>query len=215
MGADSILLWRHGLTDFNAQGRIQGSSDIPLNEVGHGQARLVAPHIAAIKPGRIICSPLIRARQTAAEVTRLVGVDAHVDPRLTERNFGEWEGLTREEIAARDPEQSAVWRAGGQPEGVGVETKQSVGARVVAAIEEASGQMNGGRLLVVAHGAAIACGLAVLMETDAEWNGLGGLENCHWVYVSRQDNRTPRWRLEGYNRWMAKATDPVRNLEVD
>ena len=215
MTADRILLWRHGQTDYNLAWRIQGSTDIPLNAVGLGQARYVAPHIAAAGPAHFVASPLQRAYATALEAARLVDREVATDARLQERCFGQFEGLTRTEIAERYPREFAQWRAGEEPVGVGVETKEHVGARVAAAITEASEGMDGGLLVVTAHGAAITCGLGVLLGCGADWQGLGGLDNCHWAMLQRRKNGNVQWRRTGFNRFLADEHDPVKNFEVE
>jgi probable phosphoglycerate mutase len=93
-----LALVRHGPTLWNAQGRIQGKTDIPLSEEGVSQmARLRLPQ--DFSSARAFVSPLQRARQTAA----LLGIENPViDARLAEHDWGDWEGLTREEILARD-----------------------------------------------------------------------------------------------------------------
>ena len=92
-----IAFLRHGPTDWNAQGRIQGHTDIGLSDSGAAKmAGLRLP--ASIAATRIFASPLSRARQTAA----LLGLDDPVlDARLREQHWGNWEGLTRDEILAR------------------------------------------------------------------------------------------------------------------
>ena len=69
-----LILWRHGQTDYNSQGRIQGQVDIPLNETGRDQARRAADGIAALGPTRIVSSPLARARATAEVLASLTGL---------------------------------------------------------------------------------------------------------------------------------------------
>ena len=93
-----VALLRHGPTEWNEQGRIQGRIDIPLSEAGRAKmAALVPPE--GFETARAFSSPLLRARETAA----LMGfADAAQDERLAEHYWGEWEGLTREEILARD-----------------------------------------------------------------------------------------------------------------
>jgi len=93
-----IALLRHGPTDWNEQGRIQGRIDMPLSEAGRTKiAGLLPPK--GFERARAFVSPLARARQTA----RLLGLsDPIIDERLSEHHWGEWEGLTREEILARD-----------------------------------------------------------------------------------------------------------------
>lgn len=93
-----IAFLRHGPTDWNEQGRIQGRIDMPLSEAGRARmARLLPPQ--GFETVRAYVSPLWRARETA----QLIGLaNAVIDERLSEHHWGEWEGLTREEILARD-----------------------------------------------------------------------------------------------------------------
>ena len=204
MSAGRVVLWRHGQTDLNVQGRIQGSQDFPLNDVGRAQAAAISGEIAAMEPVRILSSPLSRASDTAQCVADRAGVPIELDVRLQERNYGEWEGLNREEILERDPVQYEVWRNGGHPVGVGVEPNSVLGERFGAAVAEASMQMSGGTLLVAAHGAAIRAGIATLLGFNSDiWSGLRGLDNCHWAMLIPQDNRSPQWCLTHYNQLAA------------
>jgi broad specificity phosphatase PhoE len=102
-----LALLRHGPTGWNAQGRIQGHTDIPLSDEGLARMRTFGPP-AAFERARVFVSPLRRARQTA----EALGLgDAIWDVRLMEQNWGRWEGLNRTEILARDGE-DAFQRAG-------------------------------------------------------------------------------------------------------
>jgi Fructose-2,6-bisphosphatase len=95
-----IALLRHGPTEWNAEGRIQGSIDTPLSEEGRALMRSLLPP-AGFENTRRYCSPKLRARQTAA----CLGLDYPVlDGRLIEQSWGDWEGLTRAEMIARDGE---------------------------------------------------------------------------------------------------------------
>jgi broad specificity phosphatase PhoE len=102
-----LALIRHGPTEWNAQKRVQGSIDIPLSEAGRVRmAGLLPPK--GFETVRAFASPRIRARQTAA----LLGIENPIiDDRLAEQNWGQWEGLTREQMLARDG-QDAFERAG-------------------------------------------------------------------------------------------------------
>ena len=102
-----IAFLRHGPTDWNAEGRIQGSIDMPLSAAGRAKmAGLLPPQ--GFETARAFTSPLLRARETAA----LLGlINAVPDARLAEHHWGEWEGMTREEILARDGADAFV-RAG-------------------------------------------------------------------------------------------------------
>ncbi|MES2293038.1 MAG: histidine phosphatase family protein [Pseudomonadota bacterium] len=102
-----IALLRHGPTGWNAQGRIQGRTDIPLSDEGLAKMRELSPP-APFEQMRAFVSPSRRARQTA----EALGLrDAIWDPRLMEQNWGSWEGLSRADILARDGE-DAFQRAG-------------------------------------------------------------------------------------------------------
>ncbi|MEJ1157850.1 histidine phosphatase family protein [Prosthecomicrobium sp. N25] len=113
---------RHGQTDWNAAGRLQGSQDIPLNDLGRSQAarngRTLAAHLVEIgrAPGdyRYVASPLGRARATMEIVRAELGLDPagyETDPRLSEVSFGSYEGYTYDDIAAEAPETYRSLRA--------------------------------------------------------------------------------------------------------
>jgi probable phosphoglycerate mutase len=106
---------RHGLTDWNAAGRLQGHLDIPLNQTGRVQAAQCGQilHALLAREGRLaadldcVSSPLSRARETMEIMRAALGVAAAgygVEPRLTEISFGEWEGLTYAEVMQREPD---------------------------------------------------------------------------------------------------------------
>lgn len=111
MDVTRILLVRHGETDWNATGRIQGHSDTPLNAAGYEQARRVARRLAREPVQALYSSDLARAFQTATAIGQTLGLPVVTSPRLRERQYGVWEGLTAAEIQARFPEQFAEWRA--------------------------------------------------------------------------------------------------------
>ena len=154
-----IYFLRHGETDWNREGRLQGHRDIPLNDTGRGQARrhgrilreMLAAHDLDARHVPMVASPLSRAHETARIVLDELGLAADrlgFDDRLKEIAYGEWEGLTRAEIASRDPEGQAgnladPWNfapAGG-------ESYRALSARVAAWLGEQDGDV-----IVVAHG---------------------------------------------------------------
>lgn len=144
-----LVLWRHGETDHNVAGRVQGRVDVPLNATGTAQAVQAARALAALRPSRIVSSPLARARATAQVLAEELGggtgaaVPVDVVEDLVERSFGAWEGLTRTQIETGWPEAAQVWRAGGDPQGVGVETRAHAAARVGSAIESLMARAGG------------------------------------------------------------------------
>ena len=117
-----LIFLRHGETDWNAEGRLQGRQDIPLNAKGRHQAEKVGRTVARIlgpaglsAPNlQFLCSPMSRARQTmeiARAAMKLPIHDYGLDERIVELTFGEWEGLTWPEVKARAPD-AASWREG-------------------------------------------------------------------------------------------------------
>ncbi|WP_022919283.1 histidine phosphatase family protein [Ruania albidiflava] len=200
MTAATVLLWRHGQTDYNSGGRLQGQVDIPLNEIGRAQAEAAAEVLARVQPAQILSSDLTRAHATAQALAGRTGVEVGVDERLRERGFGQWEGLTHPEIAERWPEQFVEWENGRHPEGVGAETRGQTGRRIAEAVAEAAAAMDGGVLVVTSHGAAISSGITTLLGLDAEvWRGITGLGNCHWSVLRPNDGSQPAWRVAAHN----------------
>jgi len=140
----TLLLARHGETDWNRELRIQGSSDIGLNELGRRQAQYLAQELTDVELDAIYSSDLSRAQATAAAVAATHDLEVNLDPRLRERSFGSWEGLTREDISA--------FPAGSRHDG---ETDDEVRVRVLAAVEEIAANHPGQQVLVVSHGGAL------------------------------------------------------------
>ncbi len=108
-----LYLIRHGETDWNRTGRFQGQSDVPMNATGIGQAHRIGRRLSQlVTPQRaneldVVSSPLLRARQTADVVCQALGLDIgalRISDTLAELSFGEWEGLTTEEIKLAYPE---------------------------------------------------------------------------------------------------------------
>lgn len=105
-----IWLARHGETAANAEGRVQGTLDMPLNERGEEQARALAEEVADLGLRALYSSQLDRARATARIVGERVGVEPAIDPRFAESNRGSWEGRLLREIEAEEPEAWEAWR---------------------------------------------------------------------------------------------------------
>lgn len=142
-----LYLVRHGETDWNAARRIQGRTDIPLNDAGRRQARQAAELLARRSWHGVYTSPLDRAHETASIIAERLGLGAVVDvDALVERDYGEAEGMGFDEIEALYPEGI---RAPGQ------ETREAVAARVVPALLELAERHPGERLVIVSHGGAI------------------------------------------------------------
>lgn len=211
MTARAVVLWRHGRTEYNATARLQGQVDIPLDDVGRWQADEAARHIAQRhSPARIVSSDLRRAVATAAALSDVGGLPVQLDARLRERGFGEWEGLTAQEISDRWPEQYAVWRSGRDPQRAGAESRGAVATRVAAAVTELAEELDRDEtLVVVSHGAAITLGMVALLGLDPiAWRGLGGLHNAHWTLLRPGGHReTTPWFVEAHNLGPAVVVD--------
>jgi probable phosphoglycerate mutase len=137
---------RHGQTDWNRDLRLQGSSDIPLNDTGRAQAADAVAVLAGTDWGAVVSSPLSRARETAQIIADGLGVElgpAYAD--LIERDYGEAEGATAEEIADRWPNQPYP----------GIESLHSVVARGRAALELISAAYGDANVVIVCHGTII------------------------------------------------------------
>lgn len=131
-----LLFIRHGQTAWNAAGRYQGRTDVPLDVTGRAEARALAEALADEPVTRLLCSPLERARDTAAPLGLAWGVEPELEPDLLEMDFGAWEGLTAAEIEARDGAAYAAWLADAEQSAPpGGETLAEVLARVVRLYE--------------------------------------------------------------------------------
>lgn len=142
-----LYLVRHGETDWNAARRIQGRTDIPLNDAGRAQARRAAELLARRRWDAVYASPLSRAHETARIIADHLGLGEVTDvDAFVERDYGEAEGMSFEQLEEL------------YPEGVhapGQETRDEVAARVVPALLELAERRPGERLIVVSHGGAI------------------------------------------------------------
>jgi len=150
----TLLLARHGETDWNRARRWQGHADRPLTERGWAQAAALAERLADIALDAVYASDLRRARDTAAVVAARQGIEVIELRELREVDVGSWEGLTREEAEARFPEGYRRWLAGGTGWDDG-ETYEEMSARVLAAVGQIARANEGGRPLVVSHGGPI------------------------------------------------------------
>jgi uncharacterized phosphatase len=142
-----IYLVRHGETDWNRERRIQGSTDIPLNDTGRSQAEATGRLLARREWDAVIASPLSRAYETASIIAKTIGLsEPDRDPALVERNYGTAEGMTGTEI-------DALYPAG--VEVPGRETREAVTARVIPALCAIADAHPGQALIVVSHGGVI------------------------------------------------------------
>ena len=111
MAATRICLVRHGETAWNAEGRVQGQIDVPLNDVGQAQARAVSAALGGERFTAIYSSDLVRVTQTAAPTALSLGLPVALDARLRERHYGMFEALTYAEVRTKHPQEYARFQA--------------------------------------------------------------------------------------------------------
>jgi broad specificity phosphatase PhoE len=161
----TILIARHGESDWNREHRWQGQADRPLTERGREQAQALAERLAHVELDAVYSSDLRRAVDTASAVAQRQRLGVQVLPELREVDVGSWSGLTREEAEERFPDGFRRWRAGfpGWDDG---ETYEAMADRVLAAVDRLARLHEGGRLLVVSHGGPIRALHAAALGLD-------------------------------------------------
>jgi probable phosphoglycerate mutase len=165
----TLLLVRHGETDWNAEGKLQGHTDRPLNDYGRRQARALADRLAEESIEAIYASDLSRARETAEILGEKLGLPVAVDPDLREKNWGNWEGLTSEE------------RLHIEFEG---ETSAAHRERTLRSVQRIVESHPDGQVVVVTHGGS-------LRRIQAAVSGFAPpvIENCAVWAVAHEDGR--------------------------
>ena len=155
-----IFLIRHGETAWNAERRLQGHLDIPLNKEGERQAAALAQALAGETVDMIISSDLSRAASTARAVAEIHDLPLHTDASLRERCFGAFEGLLYDELEAHFPQAYAQWQArdphARYPDGERrAETFAEFAQRAVDAVSRIAEMHRGKRIVVVSHGGVL------------------------------------------------------------
>jgi broad specificity phosphatase PhoE len=157
-----FYLVRHGQTDWNAENRIQGQSDIPLNEVGRKESQELVGKLEGITFAAYFSSDMQRAYETALILTKADPlITIKTDKRLRERNFGSWEGRLSAEYRTSSPE-----------ERLDVESDGSMCERVFQFLTEAAHQYPGKTLLVITHGGIIRNILIQVLNLKDPVNGI-------------------------------------------
>jgi probable phosphoglycerate mutase len=156
IGAPTVtLIVRHGVTQHSVERRFSGSGgrfDPPLIPQGIAQAEAAAAEVAARGGGDVlVCSPMLRTRETAAIIGARVGLTPVVVEGLQEGDFGEWDGSTFAEVMARWPHEMADWLASPEVAPPGGESLVQVAARVGRALDDVLAAHAGRRILVAAH----------------------------------------------------------------
>ncbi|MDP9092603.1 MAG: histidine phosphatase family protein [Actinomycetota bacterium] len=193
-----LVLLRHGRTAWNAERRFQGQADPPLDDVGRAQAYEVAALIAALAPDLLVSSDAARAMQTAVPIGAIVGLDVQPEPRLRERSLGHWEGLTREEVQQKYPDEYLDWVSGRDVSRRGGESRAEVADRALAAFTALPAVPTA---VLVTHSATAMALCSALLRTPQDVHVLGPLANCHWSELSAEPHEGAplMWRLRAHN----------------
>ena len=164
-----LLLVRHGETDWNAEGKLQGHTDRPLNDYGRRQAQALADRLAGESIDALYASDLSRARETAEILGAKLDLAVVVDPDLREKNWGNWEGLTSDE------------RLHVEFEG---ETSEAHRDRTLSAVQRIVERHPDGRIVVVTHGGSLR-----RIQAAVSGFALPVIENCAVWGLAHEDGR--------------------------
>lgn len=183
----NIYLVRHGETDWNLAGRLQGSTDIPLNDQGKQSALKTAQYFKAndIAIRCIVTSPLTRARQTAQIIADVLAIPVIEQQALTERCFGEAEGLTAEERVLKFPDQDIP----------GLEDIQVVRQRVWNVLQTLATTNADESIIIVSHGGVINAILSILSNGEIG-TGITKLKNACLNHITYSNNE---WTIHSHN----------------
>jgi len=179
-------LVRHGQTDWNAQLRLQGSSDIPLNEIGIAQAKSAAVKFNISDWDVIAASPLSRAKDTAQAIAEILGLRVVIIPELIERSFGEAEGLSHTEWRTRFESKEPI---------PGLESMEELEARSNRLLEIIANEYDGLRVLGVSHGSLIRKLVKIASQGELPLSN-DRLENLSLNRLSHQDGQ---WSVSHYS----------------
>ena len=184
-----FILVRHGETDWNKPPiRFRGRADVPLSAAGIAQAQRTAAHLASEPLHVVYSSPLARTMRTAELIAAPHALTPQAAPALLDLDYGAWQGLTHEEVQARDPERYRLWQtAPDQVQFPGGESLSGVRERLMQAIQGWTARHDGQNVLLSSHDAVGKVLLLAILEASlAQWHHLE-LDNAAVVRVVQQD----------------------------
>ena len=210
----TFFLARHGETEWHADHRYAGASDVALTRHGLGQAAALGAWAVDARLDAIVASPLSRARRSAAPSIETTGLPLRIDDRLVEIDFGLGEGLTPDEIATRFPAEWEAFRSAPASNPLpGAESGRAGIARALPVLDELVAEIPDGRVLIVAHATLLRLLLCELcgIHPDGYRDLLPVLGNCTittiaypWAAENNAPTR-PRTRLLGFDVPPARA----------
>lgn len=192
-----LCLVRHGETTWNAEHRLQGHLDIPLNQNGHVQASATARNLASHRFSALYTSDLERARQTAQAVANLCGLTPIINAQLRERHYGAFQGLTYDEARTRFPDDYARFAARDciSPLPGDGESLRAFELRIATVLEALADRHRGEQILIVTHGGVldIAHRHASGKALDAPRDFLIPNAALNWIARADEQWRIIRW----------------------
>ena len=209
MSRSRLCMVRHGETAWNAEGRVQGQTDVPLSATGEAQARAVAAALAGERFDVLYASDLSRVRQTAAPAASALGLEVRLDARLRERHYGKFETLTYAEARERLPEDFARFRAKDPDYDFGSgESLRRFNARALECVGEIAARHAGEAVLVFTHG-----GVLEMVRRHALGSGLQSPRDfeipnaaLNWLDIGPGGWRVSAWAEVGH---LARALDDL------
>lgn len=190
-----LMLVRHGETEWNAQRRYQGQSDVPLSALGRRQAERVAERLAGRKIDAVYASDLSRAWETAQIIVAGSGLRVIPEPRLRELKFGVLEGLTFDEAREQYPEMIAAWLDDFNRPPEGAERIEAFIARIVSLLDELKRKHDEQIVLLVAHGGSLSEILRVVLGLSRNQRWYIEMENASLSEVSIAETYVSLGRL--------------------
>ncbi len=162
----TLFLLRHGETEFSRQDRFCGHIDAPLTAQGRLMADKIADSLGALPWRAIVTSTRTRTVATATPLATRAALPIRRDGRLDEMFYGHWQGLSKSEAAARDPERYLRWRQDPSIGAPGGESPQEVSARALAVVNELQARYTEGNVLLVSHKAVLRLLLCRLLGVE-------------------------------------------------
>jgi alpha-ribazole phosphatase len=190
-----LMLVRHGETEWNAQRRYQGQSDVPLSDLGKRQAERVAERLSGREIDAVYTSDLKRASETAQIIAEKSGLEVISDPRLRELKFGVLEGLTFDEAQVQHPEMIAAWLDDFNRPPEGAETIELFNARVISLLNDLKGKHDEQVVLLVGHGGSLSEILRVVLGLSREKRWYFEMENASLSELSIAEDYVSLKRL--------------------
>ncbi len=180
-----IAFVRHGQTELNRRGRLQGRIDAPLSELGARQAAALARGYASASVTRVLSSPLQRARATAAAIAATHGLSVEVDDRLIELDYGEWDGLALTDVPAGD---WAAWRSDIEFAPPGGERLADVAERVASFCTDV---LTDDLVIAVSHVSPIKAAVCVALRVEQRSTWRMQLDVASVTRIGRRPDGSP------------------------